>query len=268
MTETKNVLITGASAGIGKRLALEYASYGHNLVLLSRKLDLLANLKDEIEKSYKVRVFIKGVDVASEAGLKEAVSEAIAEIGEIDTVIANAGFGVGGTFETLNTADYHRQFSVNIFGTINTIYASLESLKKSKGRLCLIGSGSSYLTAPGTTAYSMSKYAIRSLAEGLYAELATKGVSVTLIIPGFIKTNIRKTDNNGVFRNDLSDPVPEWLMMSSEKAAKKIYRAVLLGKRELTLTGHAYIGVWLARYFPGILAFLFKTSFSQKRSSK
>jgi short-subunit dehydrogenase len=186
------------------------------------------------------------------------VGEARQELGPLETVIANAGFGVEGKFEELSLNDFQRQFEVNVFGVLKTVYASLASLKETRGRLCFIGSTSAYLTIPGNSAYCMSKFAIRSLAEALYSELAPYGVSVTLINPGFIDTAIRRTDNLGVFRPTYRDPVPHWLMMSPQVAARQIYGAVTKRKREKALTFHSYIGILAARYFPGLIAFLFK----------
>jgi short-subunit dehydrogenase len=258
MTPFKTVLITGASSGIGKHLAWEFASRGHNLVLFARREDLLLELKQEITTRHAVQVFVRGVDVTEETRLNEAVNLAEKELGPVDTVIANAGYGVAGKFEELSVRDYVRQFEVNVFGTLKTLSASLPNLKRTHGRLCLIGSTSAYLTIPGNSAYCMSKFAIRSLAEALHSELAPYGISVTLINPGFIDTPIRRTDNQGVFRPSYQDPIPSWLMMSPQVAAQKIYRTISQRKREKALTLHSSIGIFAARFMPNVIAFIFK----------
>ncbi len=162
--------------------------------------------------------------------------------------------------EELTPEELRRQFDVNVFGVVNSIQPFLPSLKATRGRICLVGSACAYLTSPGTTAYSMSKYAVRALAEGLYAELAPYGVAVTLINPGFIQTDIRKIDNTGVLRADQADPIPAWLMMDPRVAARKIYRAIRARKRERAVTIHAQLGIWMARFFPGILAAVMRHS--------
>jgi short-subunit dehydrogenase len=266
MTLFKNTLITGASAGIGRDLAWEFASRGHNLVLLARRGDLLSELKTQIQAQYPVQVVIHSTDVTDESQLRLAVEKSVLEVGSIDTVIANAGFGVGGTLEKLTLQDYQKQFDVNVFGALRTIYATLSNLKATKGRLCLIGSASAYVALPEVSAYSMSKFALRALAEALYSELAPAGISVTLISPGFINTNIRRTGNDGVFNPNWRDPVPRWLMMDSKTAARKIYRSIASRKREKALTAHGQFGIWASRYFPGLIAFALKTHF--KRTNK
>ncbi|MCI0492539.1 MAG: SDR family NAD(P)-dependent oxidoreductase, partial [Planctomycetes bacterium] len=172
-----NVLITGASSGIGKALANEYASRGHNLVLLARRGELLMSLKREIESEYRVRVMALAADVTDDASLNAAVQEARKALGSLDIVIANAGFGVHGCADDLSLKDFERQFDVNVFGVLRTFYATLADLKATRGRFCIIGSGCAYVTAPDSVAYSMSKHAVRSLAEGLYVALARYGVS-------------------------------------------------------------------------------------------
>lgn len=263
MKTFKSTLITGASTGIGKYLAWEFAAQGHNLVLLARREKLLLDLKTEIEAQYPIRVVVKSADVTDETQLRIAVEQAALEIGAIDTVIANAGFGVGGLFERLSLQDYQRQFDVNVFGVLKTLYATLDNLKSTQGRLCLIGSTNSYLTIPGNSAYCMSKFAVRALAEALSVELAPSGISVTLINPGFIDTDIRRTDNGGVFRSNWRDPVPRWLLMDAKTAARKIYKAIVARKRERALTAHSQIGIWASRFFPGLIAFGLKQFYQQ-----
>jgi short-subunit dehydrogenase len=263
MKNFKNTLITGASAGIGKGLAWEFAARGHNLVLLARRGDLLLEIKKEIEAQHSIRVVVSSTDVTNEAQLGSAVEQAMAEIGPIDTVIANAGFGVGGPFEKLSMQDYQRQFDVNVFGVLRTIYSTLDTLKITQGRLCLIGSACSYVTIPGDSAYCMSKFAVRSLAEALYSEFASKGISVTLINPGFIKTDIRMTGNDGVFKPNWRDPVPSWLMMDTRTAARKIYGAIAGRKREKSITAHSQVGIWISRFLPGLVAFGSKRVFKR-----
>ena len=258
MTEIKTVLITGASSGIGKALAFEFAARGKNLVLLARRADLLSQIKTAIIEKFPVAVHIITVDVTSIDALQHAITAVTAESGNIDTVIANAGFGVLGHVADLTTADFKRQFDVNVFGVLNTFYATLANLRATKGRLCLIGSTQSYLTTPNATAYCMSKYALRSLAEGLYSELSAEGIAVTLINPGLIKTDIRRTNNFGVFHEHNKDNAPDFLMMNVEVAARKIANAIQARKRERAVTFHSQLGIWVARFLPGLLAFVFR----------
>jgi short-subunit dehydrogenase len=100
----------------------------------------------------------------------------------------------------------------------------------------------------------MSKFAVRALAEALGHELSTEGVSVTLVSPGFVESDIRRTDNRGVVRPDAPDPVPRRLVMAASRAARQIVRAVASRRREVVVTGHGKLAVFLQRHLPGLVA--------------
>ena len=251
------VLITGASSGIGAALAREFAAEGATLVLAARRRDRLEALASELEGK-GTRALALTCDVTAEDDLAAVVGKIEEEFGHLDVVVANAGFGVLGRFEKLSLQDFQRQFDTNVFGVLRTALAALPSLKKSKGRLVLIGSVSGHISAPQASPYSMSKYAVRALAEALYAELGPLGVSVTLISPGFVATEIQNVDNQGRYREGGKDRVPAWLKMSAEKAARQIVRAVAGRKREKVITLHGKLFVALDRFLPGLIPRFFR----------
>ncbi|HUP57767.1 MAG TPA: SDR family NAD(P)-dependent oxidoreductase, partial [Bdellovibrionota bacterium] len=202
------------------------------------------------------RVLPQEGDVTRDGDLDKAVLAAVESFGRIDMVIANAGFGVVGSFEALALDDYRRQFETNVFGVIRTVQAVLPELKKSGGRLVLLGSVAGHVALPNASAYAMSKFAVRALASSLYGELRPHGVSVTLISPGFVASEIRQVDNRGGFHADASDPLPAWLLMPSEKAARQIARAAWRRRREEVVTFHGKVIVWVQRLFPWVFALM------------
>lgn len=246
------VLITGASSGIGEALALEYARRGADLVLLARREERLRDLAARIEALGRQALFIR-CDVTSDRDLHAAVEHALDRFGRLDVVIANAGFGVGGRLERLTTDDYRRVFDTNVFGVIRTIHATLDALKRSRGRLALLGSVAGYVAAPGMSAYAMSKFAVRALAHSLRSELRGQGISVTLVSPGFIDSEIRKVDRTGMYREEAPDPVPAWLRMPTPKAARQIVRAIEARRTEIIVTAHGKVMVFLVRHAPRTL---------------
>jgi short-subunit dehydrogenase len=253
MRQLKNgvVLITGASSGIGEALARECAAREADLVLVARRADRLEALKRELAES---RILVSEGDVTNDGDLNRAAAKARREFGRIDVVVANAGFGVNALVEELKLDDFRRQFETNVFGVLRTFYATIEDLKKSRGSFVIIGSVSGHVATPTTSAYAMSKFAVRALADSLRAEMKPYGVAVTLISPGFIRSDIRKVDNQGRVHEAAKDPVPDWLQMPTEKAAKKIVRAILARRRERILTGHGHLAVWLQRFCPWLIA--------------
>ena len=146
--------------------------------------------------------------------------------------------------------DFRRQFEVNVFGMMNTIYAALPALKKSKGRLGLLGSVAGKLGTPMTSPYNVSKYAVNGLADCIYHEFDEVGISVTCINPGFVESEIRSVNNDGVYTGN-PDPVPGRFIMPAEKAARLIVDAVYRRRPELILTRLGKLALFINRLFPG-----------------
>jgi short-subunit dehydrogenase len=248
-------LITGASSGIGAELARVYARRGADLVLAARRVERLRALAEELEER-RTGVLVAPCDVSRDGDLERVAGEARERFGRIDHVIANAGFGVAGRLERLAVEDYRRQLETNVFGVLRTVYATLDDLAAARGCLAILGSVSGYVALPGTSPYSMSKAAVHALARSLRFELVTRGISVTLVVPGFVDSEIRQVDNQGAHHPDAREPVPSWLRMPTDVAARKIVAAVTRRRRELVLTGHGRLAVALQRHTPGLLAFL------------
>jgi short-subunit dehydrogenase len=248
------VFITGASSGIGAALAREFACEGADVALSARRLDRLEALASEIRKTGRRAVVIP-CDVTRDGDLERAADQARAALGKLDVVVANAGFGVTGKLETLALDDYRRQLETNVFGVLRTVYATLDDLKKTRGRLVLIGSVSGHVAVPGSSAYSMSKFAVRGLAASLGHELAPYGVAVTLISPGFVESEISQVDNRGVWRAQAPRrPIPPSIVMATPTAARKIVNAVARRRREVVITGFGKAAVVLQRHLPWLLA--------------
>ncbi len=262
--QNKVVFITGASSGIGAALAREFAKEGARLVLAARRLDRLEGLAQEI-RGHGGEALALTCDVTKDGDLEAVITETHRQFGKLDVMVANAGFGVIGRFEKLGLEDFRRQFETNVFGLLRSVQASLPDLKETRGRIALIGSVSGHISAPEASPYSMSKFAVRALAEALYAELSPGGISVTLISPGFVATEIQHVDNRGVYHETAKDRVPPWLKMPASKAAKRIARAVARRKREVILTGHGKLFIFLNWLLPGMIPRLFRAMAKRAR---
>jgi short-subunit dehydrogenase len=238
------VFITGASSGIGAALARAYARQGARVVLMARRRERLEALAAETGGLVCVG------DVTREAEVQQAVITAREQLGGLDIVIANAGMGIGGNVEALTPEDYRRQFATNVIGVVATLQACLPLLRASRGRIAIVGSVAGTLPIPGSSAYCMSKAALRPLAESLGMELSGSGVSVTLVTPGFVASEIRQVDNAGVVQSAQADPVPSWLVMPAEQAATIIMRAIRRRRREVVVTWHGHVVLWLWRWTP------------------
>jgi short-subunit dehydrogenase len=248
----RTVLITGASAGIGAALARGFAAEGASLVLAARRVDKLEALAAELPTPKgHVRTF--SCDVTQDGSIEDVVAQATRSGAKIDVVVANAGFGVAGPFERLSLDDYRRQLDTNVFGVLRTIYATLPALPRPGGQIAIIGSVAGWVPQPGASAYGMSKFAVRALAESLRMELAPEGIAVTLISPGFVDSDIRRTDNRGVLHEHARDSVPAWLRMPTERAARQIVDAIYRRQRERVVTAHGKLIVFIYRHAPWLV---------------
>lgn len=253
--EGKVAFITGASSGIGAAMARDFARRGADVVLLARRWERLEALALEVRARGRRALSIR-CDVAIDGDLEAAVETALAEFGRIDYVIANAGFGVAGAVHKLTLDDYRRQFETNIFGVLRTVRATREAVLASRGCIGIVGSVMSYMTLPVGSPYAMSKHAVAALSGSLRAEVAQHGVGVTLLAPGFVDSEIRQVDNQGEFKEEAKDPIPDWLSVDTDKAAAKMVTAVLKRKRVAVITGHGKILVFLQRHAPWLIALL------------
>jgi short-subunit dehydrogenase len=244
-------LITGASSGIGEAIVRELARRGALPVLAARRVERIEAIAQEIREGGGQALAV-ACDVSRDGDLERAAETAREAFGRIDIAIANAGFGIKGRIDRLSIDDFRRQFETNVFGVLRTIAATLPDIKRAQGCVTLIGSVNGYLSLPTTGAYAMSKAAVRALADALRAELRDDGVAVTHVAPGFVESEIRRRDNQGVFRLDDKEPVPRWLMMPAPEAARQIVDAIAARRDEVILTRHGRLAVSLARHAPGV----------------
>jgi short-subunit dehydrogenase len=242
-------LITGASSGIGAALGFEFARRGWQVALIARRLEKLEAVARDIREQGG-RVTVHCADVTVDGSIALVVAELARQGMTPSIVVANAGFGVVGAAQKLSIDAYRRQFETNVFGVLRTLHETLEPLKVTKGRFVIMGSVAGHLASAGSSPYSMSKFAVRALAESLHGDLAGLGVGCTLISPGFVDSDIRRVDNRGGLHPEARDPIPSWLRMETRKAARIMVRGILRGRREVFVTMHARLLVFLARHLP------------------
>jgi len=252
------ILITGASAGIGEALARKFHSQHHQVVCLARRKERIETLAQELNRLRPNSALAIQCDVNDSENLNSAINQSLSHFKSIDGFIANAGFGIAGNAEILQLTDYRRQFETNVFSVVQSFLLVKNALIESKGFFTVIGSVNSYLSLPTASAYAMSKFAVRAFCDAIYWELKPRNVSVTFACPGFIDTEIRKVNNLGEFKKESKDPIPNWLMLSSEKAAAQIYKASMKRKKEVIITFHGKILVLISRFMPWILNPLMK----------
>ena len=186
--QDKVVLITGASSGIGRALALELARRRAAVGLLARRNDLLQEVVAEIE-AHGGKAIALPADVTDAGAVRAAVEKLQREFGPIDLLIANAGVGATTAAGKLQPEEVSRVFSVNVMGVVNCVTAVIpQMIERGHGHLAVISSLAAYRGLPKSATYCASKAAISALFESLRLDLQPQGIDVTIIHPGFIKT--------------------------------------------------------------------------------
>lgn len=248
----KVVWITGASSGIGKAMAFEWARLGYKVALSARRENLLQAIALEITNN-GAEALVVPTDILVETAIESAVQKIIATWGRIDIAVANAGFGVFGTIDSLTAKDWSRQLQGNVTGLALTVKYALPHLKLTQGRIGLVGSVGAFVPNPYVGAYGASKAAVHSIGLTLQVELRNTGVSCTTIHPGFVVSEIARVDNEGVWHADKADPRPANLMWPTHKAAKVMVNAIIKRKRNYVFTTHGKVILWLQRWFPCVV---------------
>lgn len=251
MFEHSVVWITGASSGIGRALAFVFADEGARVVLSARREEQLQETAEQVRARGR-EALVLPCDVTGEAQVERAAGRIEAHFGQLDVAVANAGFGVVGRVEELSAADWRRQLDVNVVGLAVTARHALPLLRRSNGRLALVGSAGATVPLPGMGAYSASKAAVRMIGQTLEMELHGSGVSCTTLHPGFVESNLARVDNQGHYHPGRKDPRSAELMWPTERAARVMARAIHCRQRQYVFTGHGKVLSFIARHWPGL----------------
>ena len=218
----KVVMITGASSGIGKGLALDLASRGAKLGLLARR----ENLLDEIVNAVRLRggkAFAVAADVRDADAMRAAADRIRAELGPIDVLIANAGIGTSSHISQLDPIHAANVISINVLGAANSVAAVVpQMIERRKGHLVAISSLAAYRGLARSAAYCASKAAMSAYFESIRIDLRGTGVGVTIVHPGFIKTPLTAG-------REAHMPY----LMELDDAVKKIVSAIEKGKKSV-----------------------------------
>src|SRR5436190_3712687 len=245
----KTVIVTGASSGIGKACALEFAKRGANVVLAGRNADALEKVTSQIS-SKTISVV---ADVSREEDCRNLIDATIKNFGSIHVLVNNAGISMRALFEEVDMSVLKQVMEINFWGTAYCSKYALPHLIASRGSLVGISSTAGKVGLPGRSAYSASKFAMEGLLQSIRTENLHTGLHVLVACPGFTASDIRNRalSKDGSIQGE--SPRDESKMMQPEKVAEKIARAVLKRKRDLILTSDGKLTVLLSKFFPAWL---------------
>jgi uncharacterized protein len=257
----KNVLITGASSGLGKALAIEAAASGHKLLLVARSLDKLNQLAAELEERFRADVSVYRADLNAAAEWRAVLEQMQQQEQRIDVLINNAGVGYFRYFTETEPGQLATTMRVNALAGMEATAAVLPGmLKQQSGHIMMIGSMAGKVATPKAAIYAASKHAVIGFSNGLRQELKPYGIYVTAVNLGPMDTNFFDTaDPSGRYREASSR-----YMLAPEQVARKVVASIGKPKREINLPVWMGAGSKLFQLFPAFMEKLLGSQLSKK----
>ncbi len=250
------VIVTGASSGIGRDLALTFAKMGAKVALIARRKSLLESLADEITAAGG-DAFPLVADVTRRADVHDAIDRTVAHFGRIDILINSAGIAIPDRVETMSPADLERMMAVNLMGTLHTMQAVLPSMRSAgTGSIVNIASLAGRRGMPPLGAYCATKFAVVGLTEALRVELFGSGIRVSLVMPGVIDTPMVHGAGSTHSADQSKDPfklMPDAIpAMPTQWVTWAVIAAVVFGLAEVDVPPGAVLMEKIAALFPGL----------------
>jgi short-subunit dehydrogenase len=242
----KVVLVTGASSGIGKETAIQFAKKGSSVILVARRKQKLEQLADELKK-YKISVMICECDVSVKLQVEKMSKLILEKYSSIDILVNNAGFAIYGPVSDLTIEEIESQMTTNYFGMIYCTKNFLPSmLEKKSGHIVNVASVAASFGLPNIASYCASKFAMLGFSEGLKHELKGTGVGITVVSPIMVRTNF--------FDDPSFKKMPRFsLSLSDKTVAKAILNAANSPRLEIIVPSVVRVAVWLKNTFPYLI---------------
>jgi short-subunit dehydrogenase len=248
--EGQRALITGAASGIGRSTALELARRGYTVGLVDIDGAGLATLAEEV-RSAGGEAHTFQADLASPEAIEMLARDVVGALGRVDLLLNNVGVAVVAPLLEISEEDWDWILNINLRAAVRLTRALLPGMiARGSGQVAFTASMAGLIGAPGMLAYSTTKFALVGFAEALRLDVIDQGIDVTVVCPGYVRTNLHRATrykNDGFSR--LLDAPPSWYGVSSERAAYKIVNAIA-ARRPLLVFGVEKFGWWLKRLWP------------------
>lgn len=246
----KTILITGATSGIGKAMAILFLSKGAKVSICGRNSENLKAFETELNND---NLFSVQADVSKEDDCKNFIEKSVLRFNSIDILINNAGISMRAMFQDVDLNVLRQSMDINYWGTVYCTKYALPHILKTKGSILGISSIAGYKGLPCRTGYSSSKFAMQGFLESIRIELLHTGVNVMWVSPGFVASNIRNTALNADGKAQSETPLNEDKLMSAEECASLISNAIEKRKRTLIMTTQGKLTVWMNKFFPSFV---------------
>jgi hypothetical protein len=246
--KNKVVLITGASSGIGKQTAIEFAKLGSSIILVARRKNKLEQVENEL-KQFNVNTLVCVCDVSKKDQVDELSKIVLQKFDSVDILVNNAGFAIYGLVSDLSINEIESQMETNYFGMIYCVKNFLPlMLKKKSGHIVNVASVGASFSVPGVSSYCATKFAMLGFSEGLKHELYGTGVGLTVVSPIMVRTPLFEHPsftNFSKFSTGVS--------LSSETVAKTIIKASNSSRLEIVVPSVARAAIWFKQTFPFLI---------------
>jgi NAD(P)-dependent dehydrogenase (short-subunit alcohol dehydrogenase family) len=249
----KVVVVTGASQGIGRALCLELAPQRPRLALAARDGSALEDVASACRERGAEALVVE-TDVTDEAACRRLVDRTVEELGALDVLVNNAGIGmIARLDEVEDLSIYDRLMRVNFLGSVYPTSFALPHLKKSRGQIVAVSSLAGLTGVPLRTGYAATKHAQIGFFDSLRIELRDTGVSVTVVAPYYVQSEIRRRAVGGDGQPLPTSPVRETEVMSAEECARQTVAAMESRQRMLVMTLKGRLGRWARLVAPGLV---------------
>ncbi|HCT94468.1 MAG: short chain dehydrogenase [Bacteroidetes bacterium GWE2_39_28] len=249
MLNNKVVIITGASSGIGKAAAQEFAENGYSIVIAARRVDKLI----ELEKSLSCPALSVECDVTKESDCENLIQKTIEKFGRIDILVNNAGISMRALFKDLDINIIKQLMDVNFWGTVYCTKYALPHILKTNGSVVGVISIAGYKGLPARTGYSASKFAVYGFIDTLRIEHLKDNIHFMIFAPGFTTSEIREQALIADGSKQGETPRKEDKMMSARECAKHLLKGIKKRKAEVILTPVGKLIVILNKFFPRLV---------------
>lgn len=257
--KNKRVWITGASSGIGEALARAFAAQGAHLILSARNEAELNRVAAACAEAGAASTFVQTLDLAKHDAIPGIAERVLRHSGKVDVLINNGGLSQRALARDTALEVDKRLMDVNYFGTVALTKAILPSMMTHQlGHIATITSLTGKFGSPLRSSYAASKHALHGFFDSLRAELGATPIQITLICPGFVRTNVsvNALTGSGAAQGTMDEATNKG--MSPETLARKILRALEKGKEEAWFGGKEVLGVYVKRFFPAYFSRLLK----------
>lgn len=257
----KNIIVTGASSGIGEMIARFIAEGGGSPILVARSELKLRTLQQEISNVYSVPCNYYTVDLTNLEQWRDGLNKIINDYSRVDAIVNNAGIGIFDFIENIKWEDIERMFQLNVFALMQGIHQILPHFEQNKqGHIINIASQAGKISTPKSSIYGATKHAVIGYTNALRLEVASKGIYVTTVNLGPVRTNFF----------DMADPTGSYqqsvdrFMLDPAYVARKVVGGLFKPKREINLPYWMDIGSRVYQMFPNLIEKLLKHQFNRK----